>query len=142
LNTSWRTAHRIRRAGIATNVLLLLTLLFFLPPCFADTELEGLPKSVLVSNLKYKDTWNFHLSPYFWLAALSGHVNVNVPNMVAQMSSKLAAAGLNITSLLNKSRDDVAYTLIDVNKEADEACLREIRGIEGVIQVRQLNALV
>lgn len=68
-------------------------------------------------------------------------VNANVPNMVAQMSSRLAAAGLNISSLLNKSRDDIAYTLIDVNKKANEACLKEIASIEGVIQVRQLNAL-
>lgn len=65
-------------------------------------------------------------------------VNANVPNMVAQISSKLATADLNISSLLNKSRDDIAYTLIDVNKKADAACLKEIASIEGVIQVRQI----
>ncbi len=65
-------------------------------------------------------------------------VNANVPNMVAQISSKLADAGLNISSLLNKSRDNIAYTLIDVNKKADEACLKAISSIEGVIQVRQI----
>jgi D-3-phosphoglycerate dehydrogenase len=68
-------------------------------------------------------------------------VNANIPNMVAQMSSKLAAAGLNITSLLNKSRDDIAYTLIDVNKAASETLLKDLASIEGVIQVRQLNAV-
>lgn len=67
-------------------------------------------------------------------------VNANVPNMVAQMSSKLAAAGLNITSLLNKSREDIAYTLIDVNKVASDSLLKEIAAIEGVIHVRQLNS--
>jgi D-3-phosphoglycerate dehydrogenase len=65
-------------------------------------------------------------------------VNANVPNMVAQMSSQLAAAGLNITSLLNKSRDGIAYTLIDINQKADEVCLKSVAGIAGVIQVRQL----
>lgn len=65
-------------------------------------------------------------------------VNANIPNMVAQMSSKLAKAGLNIVSLLNKSRDDIAYTLIDLNQAAKEGLLQEIAAIPGVIQVRQL----
>lgn len=68
--------------------------------------------------------------------------NANVPNMVAQMSTKLAAAGLNITSLLNKSREGIAYTLIDVNQRANTGLLKEIAAIEGVIQVRQLEAAV
>lgn len=66
-------------------------------------------------------------------------VNANVPNMVAQISSKLAVAGLNIVSLLNKSRGDIAYTLIDINADANAAVLKEIEAIEGVIQVRQLG---
>lgn len=65
--------------------------------------------------------------------------NANVPNMVAQISSKIAAAQLNIISLVNKSRDDIAYTLIDVNKPASEALLREIADIIGVIQVRKVR---
>jgi len=67
-----------------------------------------------------------------------GIVNANVPNMVARMSAKLGDAGLNIISLLNKSRDDIAYTLIDMNKPASEAVLKEMAAIEGVIQVRQI----
>lgn len=65
-------------------------------------------------------------------------VNENIPNMVAQISSKLAAGGLNITSLLNKSRDDIAYTLIDVQSEVSEAILKEIANITGVVQLRRL----
>lgn len=68
-------------------------------------------------------------------------VNANVPNMVAQISSKLATAGLNILSLLNKSRDDIAYTLIDVNTEINDIVLKEIANIEGVVQLRKLNLL-
>ncbi|HSW70433.1 MAG TPA: phosphoglycerate dehydrogenase [Gammaproteobacteria bacterium] len=67
-------------------------------------------------------------------------VNENVPNMVAQISSKLAAADLNIVSLVNQSREGIAYTLIDMNKAAHAALLKEIAGISGVIQVRQLAA--
>lgn len=68
-------------------------------------------------------------------------VNANVPNMVAQISSKLATASLNIQSLTNKSRDDIAYTIIDVEGEVSNAVLEEIKHIEGVIQVRQLRAM-
>lgn len=75
-------------------------------------------------------------------ASNSGHrlavVNANVPNMVAQISSKLAGSKLNILSLLNKSRDEIAYTLIDVNTVVSDALLKEIAGIEGVIQVRKV----
>lgn len=64
--------------------------------------------------------------------------NVNVPNMVAQISSKLANAKLNIVSLMNKSRDNVAYTLIDVDAEISEPLLKDIASIHGVLQVRKI----
>jgi D-3-phosphoglycerate dehydrogenase len=69
-------------------------------------------------------------------------VNQNVPNMVAQISSKLADAKLNILSLLNKSRDEIAYTLVDVNSEVSDAVLKEITRISGVVQVRRVTAAV
>jgi D-3-phosphoglycerate dehydrogenase len=65
-------------------------------------------------------------------------VNRNVPNMVAQISSVLADAKLNILSLLNKSRDEIAYTLIDVNSAVTDDVLRDIGKIEGVVQVRKI----
>ncbi len=65
-------------------------------------------------------------------------VNANVPNMVAQISSKLAMAGRNILSLLNKSRDNIAYTVIDVDEDVTEILLEELARIGGVIQVRKL----
>jgi D-3-phosphoglycerate dehydrogenase len=67
--------------------------------------------------------------------------NANIPNMVAQISSTLAAAGLNIVSLVNKSLGDIAYTLIDVNTEVDQAVVYGIAEIQGVIQVRKLTPL-
>jgi D-3-phosphoglycerate dehydrogenase len=62
--------------------------------------------------------------------------NKNIPNMVAQISSVLASQKLNIVSLLNKSRDDIAYTLIDVSGDLEDQLLQNIRKIEGVLQVR------
>jgi D-3-phosphoglycerate dehydrogenase len=62
--------------------------------------------------------------------------NENVPNMVGQISSALAEAKLNIADLLNKSRGDLAYTLIDVDGLIPEAVSAKIRAIPGVLSVR------
>jgi D-3-phosphoglycerate dehydrogenase len=64
--------------------------------------------------------------------------NKNIPNMVAQISSELALQKLNIISLLNKSRDEVAYTLIDVSGDVTDDLLQSIMKIAGVLQVRKL----
>ena len=63
-------------------------------------------------------------------------VNSNVPNMVGQISTALAGAGLNIVDMLNKSRGDLAYTLVDVDKEVPESVLQSIQTIDGVLAVR------
>jgi D-3-phosphoglycerate dehydrogenase len=62
--------------------------------------------------------------------------NSNVPNMVGQISTCLAGAGINIADLLNKSRGEVAYTLIDVDGHVDAGVCDKIRAIEGVLSVR------
>jgi len=62
--------------------------------------------------------------------------NENVPNMVAEISAALAAAKLNIANLLNKSRGDLAYTLIDVDGQVPAEVLDAIRAIPGVLSVR------
>jgi len=62
--------------------------------------------------------------------------NSNVPNMVGQISTSLAEAGVNIADLLNKSRGDLAYTLIDAEGEVSQATLDRIRSIEGVRSAR------
>ena len=65
--------------------------------------------------------------------------NANVPNMVGQISTFLAEAGLNIEDLLNKSRGDLAYTIVDLDAEVPESVIEKIRGIEGVLKVRSLG---
>lgn len=62
--------------------------------------------------------------------------NSNVPNMVGQISTRLAAAGINIADLLNKSHGEYAYTLIDTDGTVDEGVLYQIRAIEGVLSAR------
>jgi D-3-phosphoglycerate dehydrogenase len=65
--------------------------------------------------------------------------NANVPNMVGQISTCLADAKLNIVDLLNKSRGDVAYTVIDLDQSVPEETLEKIRQIDGVLSVRNLG---
>ena len=65
--------------------------------------------------------------------------NANVPNMVGQISTCIANAGLNIEDLLNKSVGEIAYTVVDVNDEPSEALLDELRSIEGVLTLRNLG---
>jgi D-3-phosphoglycerate dehydrogenase len=64
--------------------------------------------------------------------------NSNVPNMVGQISTCLAGAKINIADLLNKSRGEYAYTLIDTDGTVGEPILRQIRGIEGVLSARMV----
>jgi D-3-phosphoglycerate dehydrogenase len=62
--------------------------------------------------------------------------NCNVPNMVGQISTCLAAAGLNIADLLNKSRGEFAYTLIDADGAVSEDLIGRVAAIEGVLAAR------
>ena len=65
--------------------------------------------------------------------------NENVPNMVGQISTCLANANLNIEDLLNKSIGELAYTIVDVNGAAGDETLAKIRGIDGVLTLRNLG---
>lgn len=64
--------------------------------------------------------------------------NANVPNMLGQISTALAHAGLNINNMVNKSRDERAFTLVDVETEVPQKVIDEIAAISGVLRVRYL----
>jgi D-3-phosphoglycerate dehydrogenase len=64
--------------------------------------------------------------------------NANVPNMLGQISTAMAAVKLNIHNMLNKSRGDVAYTLVDVDSPVPAEAVARIAAIEGVLSVRYL----
>ncbi len=65
-------------------------------------------------------------------------VNANVPNMLGQISTTLARANLNILDMLNKSKDELAYTLTDVEGPIPTHVLGELAAIDGVMSVRAL----
>ena len=62
----------------------------------------------------------------------------NIPNMLAQISSVVSACGVNIASMTNKSRKDLAYTLLDVEGAVCDDVADKIAVIDGIIRVRVL----
>lgn len=65
--------------------------------------------------------------------------NSNVPNMLGQISSILADAGLNISDMVNKSKNELAYTIVDVNSSVSDEVINTLTAIEGVLAVRVLS---
>jgi len=64
--------------------------------------------------------------------------NANVPNMLGQISTALAAAGLNIHNMVNKSKGEMAFTLVDVDVPVPDAVIAHLAAIEGVLRVRYI----
>ena len=62
--------------------------------------------------------------------------NANVPNMLGQISAALGEARINIVDMYNKSRGELAYTLVDVEGDLPSAAVERIRAVEGVLNVR------
>ncbi len=65
--------------------------------------------------------------------------NSNEPNMLGQISSSLADAGLNIVDMVNKSKGDLAYTIVDVNDSISAQVVETLSAIDGVLAVRALS---
>jgi len=69
-----------------------------------------------------------------------GIANANVPNMVGQISTAMAKAGLNIHNMINKSKKEMAYTLVDVDSPVPPELMAHLCNIAGVLSVRYLPA--
>ena len=69
-----------------------------------------------------------------------GIANANVPNMLGQISTAMAVAGLNIHNMLNKSKREMAYTLVDVDSPVAATVVGALSAIKGVLSVRYLPA--
>lgn len=113
----------------------------------STTEAEENCAIMVAENLKdYLENGNVRFSVNFpesrlprldaWRITIA---NANVPNMVGQISTGLASAGLNIEDLLNKSIGELAYTIVDVNGPVSEDTLAQIRAIDGVLTLRNLG---
>lgn len=65
--------------------------------------------------------------------------NANVPNMVGQISTIMADAGLNINDMINQSRGDIAYTIVDSDTEIPDSVIKSIKSLEGVMIARAIQ---
>jgi D-3-phosphoglycerate dehydrogenase len=92
-----------------------------------------------LENGNVRNSVNF---PKVYMKRYAGHrlavVNENVPNMLGQISTALADAGLNIIDMINKSRGELAYTLVDVDSDIGQPCVDRIAETAGVRAVRVL----
>lgn len=73
------------------------------------------------------------------VAARVGLLHANIPNMIGQITAILAADGLNIANMTNKSRNSYAYTLLDLENSVKEESLRHLEAIEGMYKVRVIK---
>ncbi len=113
----------------------------------STTEAEENCAIMVADNIRdYLENGNIRFSvnfPECRLPRMDAHrigiANANVPNMVGQISTCLADAGLNIEDLLNKSVGDLAYTIVDVNGAVSDATEAQIRAIDGVLTLRILG---
>lgn len=113
----------------------------------STTEAEENSAVMVAENLKdYLENGNIRYSVNFPESIMPRNgayritvANANVPNMVGQVSTCLADAGLNIEDLLNKSLGDVAYTIVDLDGPVSNETLDSIREIEGVLTLRNLG---
>ena len=119
-----------------------------LPHLGASTgEAEANCAVMVAENVKdFLENGNIRFSvnfPEARLPRLDAHritiANANVPNMVGQITTCLAKAGLNIEDLLNKSIGELAYTIVDVNGPVTEKTEAELRAINGVLTLRNLG---
>ncbi len=66
--------------------------------------------------------------------------NANVPNMVGQISTIMADANLNINDMINQSRGDLAYTIVDVDSQIPQSVVDTIKSLEGIMIARAIQA--
>ena len=100
-----------------------------------DQVREYLENGTIVNAVNFPGVEMLRESPYRVAIA-----NANVPNMLGQISTTMAEAGLNIHNMVNKSRGEMAYTLVDVDSPVAASVVSALAAIEGVLSVRAIPA--
>jgi D-3-phosphoglycerate dehydrogenase len=98
-----------------------------------DQVREYLEEGAIVNAVNFPNVEMARESPY-----RLGIANANVPNMLGQISTAMARAGLNIHNMVNKSRGEMAYTLVDVDSPIQPEAINAISAIVGVLSVRAI----
>ena len=99
----------------------------------ADQLREYLEHGSMENAVNFPDAQMPRESPYRLAIA-----NANVPNMLASISNAMGSHKINIHNMLNKSKGEMAYTLVDVDSPVPDAVIRELCAIKGVLAVRYL----
>ena len=63
----------------------------------------------------------------------------NIPNIIAQITGLLSEEGVNIENMINKSRGDYAYTIVDITGKASGNTAMKIEAVTGIIRVRVIG---
>ncbi len=98
-----------------------------------DQLMDYLQNGNITHTVNFPDIQMERESPYRVAVA-----NANVPNILGQISTSMAKAGLNIHNMINKSRGEMAYTLVDIDSPVPQHVVDEIAGITGVLMARYL----
>lgn len=101
----------------------------------ADELRDYLENGNVRNAVNFPDTWAPRESAFRVVIA-----NANVPNMLGQISTAMANADLNINNMLNRSRGDMAYTIVDVDSPVSEEAIASMLRIDGVLSVQYLPA--
>ncbi len=99
----------------------------------ADQVREYLEHGTMENAVNFPNAQMPRESPYRLAIA-----NANVPNMLASISNAMGSRKINIHNMLNKSKKEMAYTLVDVDSPVPEDAIRELCAIKGVLAVRYL----
>lgn len=98
--------------------------------------IDYLQNGNITNTVNFPDVAMERESPYRVAVA-----NANVPNLLGQISTNMAKAGLNIHNMTNKSRGEMAYTLVDIDSPAPQETIDTITKIPGVLMARYLPIL-
>ena len=63
----------------------------------------------------------------------------NVPNMLSQFTTLFSKDGVNIENMVNKSRGNFAYTILDICSDSTDEVVKELEALDGVIRVRVIK---
>lgn len=98
-----------------------------------DQMVDYLENGTIRNAVNFPDAAMHRESPFRLAIA-----NANAPDMLAQISHAVGSSGINIHNMLNKSKGEMAYTLVDVDSEVPDSTLGALRAIPGVLSVRYL----
>ena len=139
--TDFPTPELINRSSDNNDVILL-------PHLGASTKEAEVNCAVMAANqmvnfLQDGTIFNSVNFPRISLSRSTNHrlviINHNEPGMISKIADSIAASNINIAEMTNKSRDEIAINLIDLESQASAQLIDQLRSVEHVMSVRAIN---